>query len=266
MIMRNDRFIASPVFQSALGPGPVLRPACIRFPQNDVRNARALRQTLQLPRHLIVKILRHIFRRRIHGLEGFEVVHGLMVEPADDLANHMLELREVHQKPDRIELRPFEGHAHAIIMSVHVLALASVSAQGMSCRKGLFYADLKHVSPKLRCTLAADLQPFRKDLPNGPPAARSHPWHQETGRHRPARASSRIVAATPGKFYHRACAGGGDPAARARPGRASFESNAQILASTQAPPAAPEISPTGCAPLPVKPPPPPPPSRAPATP
>src|SRR5216683_4238413 len=191
MIMRNDRFIASPVFQSALGPGPVLRPACIRFPQNDVRNARALRQTLQLPRHLIVKILRHIFRRRIHGLEGFEVVHELMVEPADDLANHMLELREVHQKPGRVELRPFKGHANAIIMTMHVLALASVAAQGMSCRKGLFYADLKHVSPKSRYTLAADLQLFRRDLPNGLPAARNRPSHQETGRHRPVPAWKR---------------------------------------------------------------------------
>src|SRR5258708_37200342 len=146
-----------------------------------------------------------------------------MVEPGHDLANHMLELREVHQKPGRVELRPFKGHANAVIMTVHVLALASVSAKGMSCRKGLFYADLKHVSPKLRCTLAADLQPFRKDLPNGPPAARSHPWHQETGRHRPARASSRIVAATPGKFYHRACAGGGPTPPPAPPGGSSSE-------------------------------------------
>src|SRR5258708_6152365 len=80
-----------------------------------------------------------------------------MVEPGHDLANHMLELREVHQKPGRVELRPFKGHANAVIMTVHVLALASVSAQGMSCRKGLFYADLKHVSPKLRYSFAAGL-------------------------------------------------------------------------------------------------------------
>src|SRR5712692_4759725 len=99
-------------------------------------------------------------------------------------------------------------------MAVHVLAFAPVTAQGVSCRKGLFHADLKHVSPKFRDPLAADLQPFRWNLPNGLPAARSHPSHQETARHRPIRASLRIAAATPGKFYHRACVGAGYPAAR----------------------------------------------------
>src|SRR5882762_2686689 len=155
MIMKNDRFIGSPVSKQ-LGPRPVLRSARIRFPQNHVRNPRPRRQILQLPRDLIVEILRHVFRRRIHGLEGFQIVHELVVEPAHDLADHLLKPCEVHQKPDRIELRPFERHAHAIIVAVHVLALAPVSAQGMPCRKGLFYANLKHVSPKLRYTLAAD--------------------------------------------------------------------------------------------------------------
>src|SRR6266581_112759 len=146
--MKNARFIGSP-FSNPLGPGPVLRPAGVRFPQNDVRNARPLRQTLQLPRDLLVEILRHVFCRRIHGLEGFKVVHELVVEPAHDLADHLLEMCEVHQKPDCIELRPFERHAHAIIVAMHILALAAVAAQGMSCGKRLFYADLKHVSPEL---------------------------------------------------------------------------------------------------------------------
>src|ERR1700674_2438526 len=238
-----------------LGHGPVLRPARIRFPQNDVRDARTRRQILQLPRDLIVKILCHVFRRRIHGFEGFEIVHKLVVEPAHDLADPLLEPCEVHQKPDRIQLRPFERHAHAIVVSVHVLALASVTAQGMSCRKSLFYADLKHCSPKWRYPPAADLPaawPFRRDLPTGPPAAWNHHSHRGTGRHRRVRASFRIVAATPGKFYHRACAGGAYPEAQARRGPSSFGSNAQILASAPGPPAAPEIPQTGCARLPVK--------------
>src|ERR1700675_2884940 len=236
-----------------LGHGPVLRPPRIRFPQNNVRDARPRRQILQLPRDLIVKILCPVFRRRIHGFEGFEIVYKLVVEPAHDLADHLLEPCEVHQKPDRIQLRPFERHAHAIVVSVHVLALASVTAQGMSCRKSLFYADLKHGSPKWRYPLAADLPgswPFRRDLPTGPPAACARLSRRETGPHRRVRASLRIVAATPRKFYHRACAGGAYPAARARHGPSLFESSAQILASAPAPPAALEIPQTGCDRLP----------------
>src|SRR5216684_3030753 len=173
MIMKKDRFIGSPVSKQ-LGPRPVLRPARIRFPQNHVRNPRPRRQILQLPRDLVVEILRHVFRRRIHGLEGFEIVHELVVEPAHDLADQLFEPCEVHQEPDRIELRSFERHAHAIIVAVHVLALASVPAQGMSCRKGFFYADLKHCSPKWRYPRVADLPRswlFRRDLPNWPRSA-----------------------------------------------------------------------------------------------
>src|SRR5260370_1629468 len=191
-----------------LGPGPVLRPACIRFPQNDVRHARTRRQLLQLPRDLIVKIFCHVFRRRVDGLERFEIVHELMVEPPHDLADHLLEPREVHQEPDRIQLRPFERHAHAIIVSVHILALASVSAQGVTCRKSLFYADLKHCSPKWRDPLAADLPgswPFRRGLPTGPPTAFAYLSRRETGRHRPVPASFPILAGPPRKLSHTSC-------------------------------------------------------------
>src|SRR5260370_881403 len=243
MIMNNDRFIGWSVFKR-LRPGRVRRTACIRLPQNDIRHPRARGQGFQLAANFIVKILRHIFRRRIEGLEGFQIVHELVVKPAHDLADHVLEPCEIHQKPDRIELRSFERYTHAIIMAMNVLALAPVAAQGMSCGKGLFHADLKHISPKLRCPLVEDLSgswPFRRDLPNEPPTARSHSSHRETGRHRPVRASPRKGAATPGKFYHRACAGGGYPAARARHGLSSFESIARILASAPRPPAEPEI-------------------------
>src|SRR2546429_340966 len=89
--------------------------------------------------------------------------------------------------------------------------------------------------------------PFRRDLLNWPPTARSRHSHGETGRHQPVRASSRIVAATLGKFYHGAGAGAGYPAAQAPGGLSSFESSARILASATRPPAAPEIQRTGCA-------------------
>jgi hypothetical protein len=56
-----------------------------------------------------------------------------MNEPAHDPPNHLLELREVHQQPDRIELRPFQRHAHAVIVTVHILALAPVTPQGVPC-------------------------------------------------------------------------------------------------------------------------------------
>src|SRR5258708_32318566 len=110
-----------------------------------------------------------------------------MVQLAIDRADQLLESREVHQKPDRIELRSFERHAHAIIVAVQILALTPVTAQGISCRKSLFYADLKHVSPKIAAPLAADLSgswPFRRDLPNGLRAPRSHNSHPENRRHR----------------------------------------------------------------------------------
>src|SRR6266481_5493696 len=188
-MMKNARFTRSPCLSTQLSPGPVLRPAGVRFPQDDVRNSRARRQPLQLPRELIVKILRHVFRRRIHGLEGFQIVHELVVEPAHDLADHLLEPCEVHQKRDRIEPRPFERHAHAIIVAVHVLALASVSAQGMSCRKGLFYANLKHVSPKLRYTLAAD-PTLQEGLAEWAPSRSEPPF---ASRNRATSASSCVI-------------------------------------------------------------------------
>ncbi len=60
----------------------------------------------------------------------------------------MLQMCEIYQQPDRIELWPFERHAHAVIMPVRVLAFAFVSAQRMARGKSLFNADLKHISPK----------------------------------------------------------------------------------------------------------------------
>src|SRR5439155_7876552 len=189
-IMKNARFTGSPTSQP-LRSRPVLCPAGIRLPQYDVRNPRSRRQIFQLPRDLIVKIFRHVFRRRIDGLEMLEIVHELVVELAHDLADHRLELREVNQKSGGMKFRAFQRHAHAIIVAVHVLALPPITSQGMPRRKSLFYADLKHVSPELRNTIAADLPgswPIRKDLPIWHLAARRRRSNRESRQHRPVRA------------------------------------------------------------------------------
>src|SRR5260370_40856406 len=99
-----------------------------------------------------------------------------MIEPAHALPHHLLELREVHQKPDRIELRPFQRHAHPIIVAMDVLALAPVPAQGVPCRKSLFHTDLKHFSPKLRHPLAANLPALQEALAEWAPTRLTSPF------------------------------------------------------------------------------------------
>ena len=53
-------------------------------------------------------------------------------------------MREVEKQADGIELLALDVHAHAIVVAVRILALALVAAQGVSGRKCLFHADLKH--------------------------------------------------------------------------------------------------------------------------
>jgi hypothetical protein len=125
---------------------PVLRPASIRLPQNHIRDPRSRRQILQSARHLIIKILRHIFRRGIHRLKGLQIVHKLVVQPPHNLPHNRFQSRKIHQQPNRIQLRPLERHPHAIVVPMHVLALPLVSAKRMPRRKCLFHADLKHSS------------------------------------------------------------------------------------------------------------------------
>src|SRR6267143_30052 len=187
--MRNDRFTGSPVFQST-SPWPVLRAARIRLPQNHVRYPCSRRQPLHVPRDLIIKILRHVFRRWIHRLERFEIVHELMIEPAHDLPDHLLELREVHQKPDRIELRPFQRHAHPIIVAMDVIALAPVPTKGVHCQKSLFHPDLKHFSPKLRHPLAANIPARQEGLAEWAPSRLESPFAL---RNRATSASSCVI-------------------------------------------------------------------------
>ena len=67
-----------------------------------------------------------------------------MVDVADEIPQDPLELREIKEQAYRIKLFALKFNTHAIVMAVRVLALALVSAQGVSGRKCLFHADLKH--------------------------------------------------------------------------------------------------------------------------
>src|SRR2546422_11024117 len=101
-----------------------------------------------LPSRLFIEISRQIFRRWIDPLERFKIVQKLMIESADDLANRMFQVREVAKQADPIQLRPFHGDPHAIIVPMRILTLALVAPQGMPGGKRLFHADLEHGSPE----------------------------------------------------------------------------------------------------------------------
>src|SRR5215469_1625294 len=241
-------------FQLALRSRAILRPARVRLPQNHVGDFRPRRHTLQLPGDLVVKILRHVFRRGIHALKGLQIVHELMIQPPQHLANNSLHLHKVHQQADRIELRPFHRNAYAVIMPVGILAFAFVAPQGVPCRERLFHADLKHFAPVVVPPVSEEswFCCFRRGLPSSPLShLRSHP---KTGPRPPIPASPGSAAATQEKSYHRASAEFACPAAPARRGRFSFESAARTPASAKAPLAEPEIPQRRCAHPPAMPP------------
>src|SRR5205814_10138670 len=102
------------------------------------------------------------------------------------------------------------------------------------------------MSLQTRITSLSGSWPFRRNLRIWPPAAWNHHGHRETGRRRPVRGSPRRVAATPGKFYHRACVGGGYPAALACRGLSWFEIDVQILVSTPRLSGVPDTPQTDC--------------------
>src|SRR5260221_5497647 len=126
---------------------PIDRVRRVRFPNHRLDQPRSRRHFLQSRRHLLEKILRHIFRRRIHGLERFQIVLKLVIDLRYDSAQRMLHVRKIHQQPDSVELRPFDRHLHAIIMPMHVLALPLIPAQRVARRKRLFHTYSKHYFP-----------------------------------------------------------------------------------------------------------------------
>src|SRR5580700_8274032 len=127
-----------------LSPRAVLRAGGICFPHNRIGHSGSGGQTRQLPGHLIVKILCHIFRRGIHGAERLKIVYELEVQPPDNVAQHALELGKIAKQTDRIKLWPRKRNAHPVVMAMNILALATVTPQRVSRRKSLFHTDLKH--------------------------------------------------------------------------------------------------------------------------
>ena len=67
-----------------------------------------------------------------------------MVQTPDNFAHDLLELREIAQQADGIKLRPFEAHAHSIVVPMRILTLTPVSPQRVTRRKRFFHTDLKH--------------------------------------------------------------------------------------------------------------------------
>ena len=93
---------------------------------------------------LIMQKLGDIFSRWIDRVEGSLVIQELVIDVANEISQDPLEVREIKEQAYRIKLFAFNFNTHAIVMTVRILALALVSAQGVSGRKCLFHADLKH--------------------------------------------------------------------------------------------------------------------------
>src|SRR6266852_3543687 len=135
-------------------PRPVQRASRICLPHHNIRNPRPRRQRFHLPGHFLIKIFRQVLRRRIHRPKRLQIIHKLVIQPADNFPHHPLQFREVAQQPKRIQPRPFHRNAHPVIVPVHVLALPAISAQRMPRRKCLLHANLKHIL-FLLCDLGA---------------------------------------------------------------------------------------------------------------
>jgi len=78
---------------------------CVCLPDDNVGH-RAPPGNPSVAGDLIVKILRHIFRRGIHGCERLQIIDELMIQPVDDIADDALEFGEIDEQADGIELRP----------------------------------------------------------------------------------------------------------------------------------------------------------------
>ena len=93
---------------------------------------------------LIMQKLGDIFSGWIDRVEGSLVIQELVIDIANEIPQNPLEVREIKEQAYRIKLLAFKFNTHAIVMTVRILTLALVPAQGVSGGKRLFYADLKH--------------------------------------------------------------------------------------------------------------------------
>src|ERR1700674_524263 len=139
MMMRKERFMAENILSN-----PVGRRSCVRLPDRDARDPRTLWHRVHLPRSLVIKKLREIFRRGIDDVEGRLIVQELVIHALHDIADHVLQMREIIEQADGIEAGSLENDSHFVIVSVWILAFPFVTAQGVPRGKSLVNAYLKH--------------------------------------------------------------------------------------------------------------------------
>ena len=70
--------------------------------------------------------------------------HKAMVEAIHNAVDELFHFHEIDQQADRVKLGAFNRQLHAVVVAVHVLAFAAVTAQGMSGGEGLFHGNFKH--------------------------------------------------------------------------------------------------------------------------
>ena len=96
---------------------------------------------------LIMQKLGDIFSGWIDRVKGSLVIQELVIDVANEISQDSFEVREIKEQAYRIKLFAFNFNAHAIVMTVRILALALVSAQGVPGRKSLVNGNLKHYFP-----------------------------------------------------------------------------------------------------------------------
>lgn len=92
----------------------------------------------------VIEALGNVLRGRIDRGEIREIVEELMVKGGNDGAQLGFDSREVLKQADGVEVVAAQLKADAVVVAVRVLALAAVTAQGMTGGKGFFHADLEH--------------------------------------------------------------------------------------------------------------------------
>src|SRR5690242_14752514 len=127
-----------------LPSGYVCRRCLVRFPDGNAFDSRRVGHLAHLFGSLIVKKFGYIFGRRIDRIKRRLVVQKLVVDVADQISKNPFKVHEITEQAYGIQLFAFHVYAHAIVVSVRVLALAFVTAQRVPSGKCLFYADFKH--------------------------------------------------------------------------------------------------------------------------
>ena len=81
---------------------------------------------------------------------GGKIVDELVVQVVDHAAHQALHVQKIHQQAGGIELLALDRDPDAVVVAMHVLALALVIAQGVTGGESLFHGNFKHrkISPR----------------------------------------------------------------------------------------------------------------------